>query len=193
MTERELRPYKICPFCGERVFARGLYLHVLNSPDEAHGGEDAVPEGFSASDVDSEGQAAKDVTDESDDQAGLNIMCKFCGEVYPDKEELGKHLSMMKRIDEPSHPEKTTPDTAGLSVPENTSPIRRFSRFQGSADNPMAQFRRERAASQTPDELKFVPLEEILELRNWAREREGQSGAYVKIAEQLDELVRKYG
>jgi hypothetical protein len=193
MTESELRPYKVCPFCGERVFARGLYLHVLNTPDEAHGGEDEVPEGFSASDVESVGKAAKDVADESDDHAGLNVMCKFCGEVYPDKEELGKHLSLMKRVDDPVHPEKATPDTAGLSVPENTSPVRRSSRFQISADNPMAQFRRERAAEQTPDELKFVPLEEILELRDWAREREGKSGAYVKVAGKLDDLVEKYG
>lgn len=87
-TQRE------CPFCEKVTDSRGLYAHVMNSHDEAHGEPGSVPEGF-------EPRQAPIVTEESEviqtdlDEEFPNrlLMCHHCGTMAKGRRGLSIHLS----------------------------------------------------------------------------------------------------
>lgn len=194
MSDREFTKFKRCPYCGERVASRGLFLHVLNSDDDEHRAKGEVPEGFDASGTPVSGEA---LFDEPTNGDGLHVMCKFCGETFETEEALGQHLATRKEADSEIHPPEATTSTAALYVPSDHKPTpipeSNVGQYSKSQDTPMARFRRRYQSDRDDESLKFVPISELKELREWAREREGESGAYVQVSKKLDELVEKYG
>lgn len=109
-----------CPYCGDHVFSRGLYLHIYKQADDDHGGADSVP-----ADYEEKKESLKEVgtrtleltvptTKEYDHEL---IMCKWCGETFKGTHGLGTHLG---RIGSDSlHPADTTVEQSGIRIPAN--------------------------------------------------------------------------
>ncbi len=124
-----------CPYCGDECYARGLYLHVLKSSDEDHGGPGEVPDDYES--IEPETVGTRDLTINTPTKKTYDherILCKHCGEAFSGTHGLSIHLA---RINDTIHPADADVSTSGLRVPAgpNNEPIVEEDMLDGIGDH----------------------------------------------------------
>lgn len=108
-----------CPYCGEVVFARGLYLHIYHYANDEHGGPQNVPADYDERKQNLEEAGSRKIslviptTKNFDHEL---TMCKWCGETFKGTHGLGTHLG---RVNDDLHPADADFESSGIRIPAN--------------------------------------------------------------------------
>lgn len=179
-----IRALKKCPYCGEEVTARGLYLHVRNSEGGGHGSAGTVPRSFNVDDVPISRYAHED--DESDFE-NKSLRCKHCSQVFSNLTDAMLHLEQAQGKGE--HPKTLKPQNTLLVVPQQVTQAP--PKFHEHSDSPIGRYRQQYEAEIYVEEPQ-VPLSELEDLLDEYRMNEVKGSAWVKAAEKLNELLEQY-
>lgn len=87
-----------CPYCNDVVDSRGLYAHVMHTPDQDHGEGGTVPEDFSPREApivtENEEVIETDIAKNGGDTAPNQLlMCHYCGTMAKGQRGMSIHLS----------------------------------------------------------------------------------------------------
>ncbi|MFC6953735.1 hypothetical protein [Halorubellus litoreus] len=96
-----LESVRECPFCEEEVLSRGLYVHVYNSDDDAHGPRGEVPDDFSVDDAEITGR--REVTVNTPTKYRVDhrrFVCDYCGKTFKGQLGLNVHLGRRSGADD---------------------------------------------------------------------------------------------
>lgn len=97
--------YRQCPYCSDEVQSRGLYAHVMNSRDDAHGDYRSVPEGFNPREAEIITREEEQVPDRRVRQESIQnwlYLCTLCGGLH--RGEMGYKVHLAKVAGDDIHP-----------------------------------------------------------------------------------------
>jgi hypothetical protein len=182
-----VRALKQCPYCGEEVVSRGLYLHVRNTEGGGHGEAGTVPKTFDPDEIEVTRYAPSG--DNEGKFEGKAIRCKHCSQVFSDFTDAVLHLKQAEGSGD--HPERFNPDTSLLAVPKQ---VTEAPKFHDTNLSPVGQYRKrfETGFQEPEKEEPTVPLSELEDLLDKFRLRETKSAAWVKAADELNDVLKNY-
>jgi len=86
-----------CPYCGDEVLARGLYLHVLRSSGNGHGESNDVPDSFDPDKAETVGTKRVQMNyPEHRTTEKVARMCPYCERPFTGRHGVLIHLGQMK-------------------------------------------------------------------------------------------------
>ena len=195
-AHKNLEAVRKCPFCGDEVLSRGLFVHVFNSSDEAHGDRGETPDNFSVDDAEIVGH--REVTMNNPTKYNVDhhrYVCDYCGDTF--KGALGLQVHLERKAGKNTvHPEEA-----------EERDVESFEKFPATEDGKIIVESKEEADI-LPEDAEIVlaekldldkddpqiPLSEVEALRDRFY-KDAEAGAEVTAyhaAERLDEVISKY-
>lgn len=185
--DTHMEPVVECPYCKQDVFSRSLYGHVNFANDDEHGQTGTVPDDFADHDPKVVAYREFSVDRPSPVPPGERIMCKFCRRTFNGIHGLEVHLGMM---DDEFHPDDIEARFAALRIGD---PLEEEA--PDDTDDQLAAYQQHLTAlsddSGRPGPEGDVSIDDLLQLLDEFRQREGEAGGFYKAAQMLEELIEE--
>lgn len=190
-----------CPYCDETPLSRGIYAHVMNSQDNAHGEFRSVPEGFNPREAEIVGQEKlpdNSVEVEPDEDGPVNqlYLCTLCGNFF--KGNMGYKVHLAKVAGDDVHPQDVDIDDehyAKIPADEDYEPTIPEDRVKAIEEREMGVSEAQDSAEGDTEngreaiDESGVPVEELRELMD----RFGGKGeVYEEVEEEVEAVIARH-
>lgn len=188
-----------CPYCSDEVYSRGLYAHVMNSEDEAHGNYRSVPDGFNPREAEIVGEEEREPREDPFGEAHLErrlYLCTLCGGMF--KGEMGYKVHLAKVAGDDVHPQEIdVTDNHYVKIPadenwEPTIPEEELkeieqAELETSPEEPEGGLEGgETVQAELGQSVPAAALRELVE------RFDGKGEAYEDAEEEVEEVIERY-